>query len=314
MHLLAIVLPALLAGALPASAAAAGAEPAAPAAPEPAALHLAAGSVARHQLVALGRDLVIDGRALADAAALQGSVVVNGSVAGDVVVLSGGVRLGPAARVEGDLFVVGGAIEAAPGARIGGRAVSYPTASSAWLTLLEGPSLGLPARSPLVLGGKLALLAAWAALLMLFFATSGRQLLDTADNVRREPFRAFFVGLTGVVAMLLTALFFSAFAGSLLSFPLLVLVVLLALVLKLWGMVAVFCAVGDWAARRLFRRRRPRPINAATLGLLLLGALKFVPLVGVWAWSAATLIGVGATLATKFGRNEPWFELQAAEG
>jgi hypothetical protein len=241
-------------------------------------------------------------------------VVVNGSGAGDVVVRSGGARRGPRARVEGDLFVVGGAIEAAPGAHIGGRAVSYPTASSAWLTLLEGPSLGLPARSPLVVGGKLALLAAWAALLMLFFATSGRQLLDTADNVRREPFRAFFVGLTGVVAMLLTAVFFSAFAGSLLSFPLLVLVVLLALVLKLWGMVAVFCAVGDWAARRLFRRRRPRPINAGTLGLLLMGALKFVPLVGVWAWSAATLIGVGAALATKFGRNEPWFELQAAEG
>ena len=280
----------------------------------PVALHLAAGSVARRQLVAVGRDLVIDGRALADVAALQGSVVVNGSVAGDVVVLSGGARLGPAARVEGDLFVVGGAIQAAPGARIGGRAVSYPTASSAWLTLLEGPTLGLPARSPLVLGGKLALLAAWAALLMLFFATSGRQLLDTAESVRTEPFRAFFVGLTGVVALLLTALFFSAFAGSLLSLPLLVLVVLLAVVLKLWGMVAVFCAVGDWAARRLFRRPRPRPINAATLGLLLLGALKFVPVVGVWVWSAATLIGVGAALSTKFGRNEPWFELQENYG
>jgi hypothetical protein len=278
------------------------------------ALHLEKGSVARRQLVALGRNLVVDGRALADVAALQGSVVVRGSVAGDVVVLSGGARLGPTARVDGDVFVLGGAIQAAPGARIGGRAVSYPTASSAWLALLEGPSLGLPARSPLLLGAKLALLAAWSALLMLFFATSGRQLLDTAESVRREPFRGFFVGLTGVVAMLLTAVFFSAFAGTLLSFPLLVLVVLLALVLKLWGMVAVFCALGDWAARRLFRRPRPRPINAATLGLLLLGAVKFLPVVGVWVWSAATLIGVGATLATKFGRNEPWFELQPAAG
>ncbi len=270
--------------------------------------------MARQQLVALGRDLVVDGAALADVAALQGSVVIRGSVAGDVVVLSGGARLGPAARIDGDVFVLGGSIEAAPGARIGGRAVSYPTASSAWLALLEGPSLGLPAGSPLLLGAKLALLAAWAALLMLFFATSGRQILGTAESVRREPFRGFFVGLTGVVAMLLTALFFSAFAGTLLSFPLLILVVLLALLLKLWGMVAVFCALGDWAARHLFRRRRPRPINAATLGLLLLGAVKFLPVVGVWAWSVATLIGVGATLTTKFGRYEPWFELQAAEG
>ena len=287
------------------------AAPAPPPAGAPA-LHLEKGSIARHQLVAVGRDLVVDGEALGDVAALHGSVAVSGSVGGDVVVLSGGVRLAPTARVDGDLFVVGGAIEAAPGARIGGRAVSYPTASSAWLTLLEGPTLGLPGRSPLLIGAKLALLAAWSALLMLFFATSGRQLLGTAESVRREPFRAFFVGLTGIVAMLLTAVFFSAVAGTLFSFPLLVLVVLLALVLKLWGMVAVFCALGDWAARRLFRRPRPRPINAATLGLLLLGALKFVPVVGLWAWSAASLIGVGATLATKFGRNEPWFELQAA--
>ncbi|HEX5759375.1 MAG TPA: hypothetical protein VF121_09295 [Thermoanaerobaculia bacterium] len=278
------------------------------------ALRLEAGSVARRQLVAVGRDLVVEGRALGDVAALQGSVAVSGSVAGDVIVLSGDARLGPTARVGGDVFVVGGSIHAAPGARIEGRGVSYPTASSAWLTLVEGPSLGLPAHSPLILGAKLALLAAWAALLMLFFATAGRQVLGTAASVRREPFRGFFVGLVGIVAMLLTALFFSAFAGAFLALPLLALVVLLAVLLKLWGMVAVFCALGDWTARRLFRRARPRPINAATLGLLLLGALKFLPLVGVWAWTAATLIGVGATLTTKFGRYEPWFELSAAEG
>ena len=57
------------------------------------------------------------------------------------------------------------------------------------------------------------------------------------------------------------------------------------------------------------RRSRPRPLNAATLGLLVLGAVKFIPYVGLWAWTAASLIGIGATLSTKFGRREPWFEL-----
>jgi len=93
-----------------------------------------------------------------------------------------------------------------------------------------------------VLGAKLALLAAWAALVLLFFAASGRQVMETGDGVRREPFRSFFVGLTGVVCLLLTGLFFSAFAGGVIGVPLLVLVVLLAMVLKLWGMVAVFYA------------------------------------------------------------------------
>jgi hypothetical protein len=273
-----------------------------------AALRLERGSLVRHQLVAIGRGLIVDGEAYGDVAAVEGSVEISGRVTGDVVVLGGDVRLLPTARVGGDVSALGGVIRAAPGARVEGRMVSYPTASSAWVTLLEGPSLGLGFASRLVIGAKLALLAAWAALLLLLFAASGRQVLGTADGVRREPFRSFVIGLTGVLALVLTALFFSVFTGGLVGVPMLVLVVLLALILKLWGMVAVFYALGEWLARRVFHRR-PRPLNAATLGLLVMGAVKFLPWIGVWAWMAATLIGIGAALATKFGRREPWFEL-----
>ena len=272
------------------------------------ALRLEAGSVSSQQLVGVGRDVIVQGQALADVAALDGSVEVSGQVTGDVVVMRGDVRLTSTARVGGDIFVVGGSVHAAPGAHAGGRMVSYPTASNAWMTLLEGPSLGLGFASRLVVGAKLALMAAWAALLLLFFAASGRQLLETADGVRREPFRSFFVGLTGVVSLVLTGLFFSAFARGLIGVPLLILVVILALVLKLWGMVAVFYALGDWVSRHLLRRRF-RPLNAATIGLLVLGAVKFLPWFGVVAWTTATFIGIGAALSTKFGRREPWFEL-----
>ncbi len=190
---------------------AAGRSPASPAPAELArpteevALRLEKGSLARHQLVALGRDLIIEGEALGDVAALEGSVEVTGRVAGDVVVLGGDVQLGPAARIGGDIFVLRGKIRAARGAHTDGRMVSYPTASAALVTMMEGPSLGLGFASPLVISAKLALLAAWAALLLLLFAASGRQVLETADGIRREPFRSFFTGLTGVLALVLTA-------------------------------------------------------------------------------------------------------------
>jgi hypothetical protein len=272
------------------------------------ALRLERGSLARHQLAAIGRDIVVAGEADGDVAAVEGSVEISGRVTGDVVVLGGDVRLLPTARVGGDVSALGGVIRAAPGAQVDGRMVSYPTASAAWLTLMEGPSLGLGFASRLVVGAKLALLAAWAALLLLLFAASGREVLGTADGVRREPFRSFWIGLTGVLALVLTGLFFSVFTGGLVGVPLLVLVVLLAMILKLWGMVAVFSAFGEWLAHRLFRHRL-RPLSAATLGLLVLGAVKFLPWIGVWAWTAATLIGIGAALSTKLGRREPWFEL-----
>lgn len=275
------------------------------------ALRLEPGAIARHQLVAVARDIEVDGDALADVAALNGSVLVRGSVKGDVIVIGGSARLGPRASVDGDISVIGGVIQADPGARIGGRSVAYPNASPSLTTLLEGPSLGLSDASPLVLGAKLALLAAWAALLLLLFAASGRQMLETAEDVRREPFLSFFTGLTGVAALVLTALALTIFLGGLAWAPMLALVALLLLVLKLWGMVAVFYALGDWVALRLLHRNL-RPLNAATLGLLLMGAIKFLPYVGVWAWTAATLIGIGATLATKFGRREAWFDLASA--
>src|SRR5262249_3698708 len=140
------------------------------------------------------------------------------------------------------------------------------------------------------------------------FAASGRQMLETADDVRREPFLSFVTGLTGVAALVLTALACTILVGGLARAPMLVLVVLLLIVLKLWGMVAVFYALGDWLALHLMRRSL-RPLNAATLGLLVMGGIKFLPIVGVWVWTTATLVGIGATLATKFGRREVWFDL-----
>lgn len=271
------------------------------------------GSVARQEVVALGRDLVVAGEAMSDVVSISGSTRVTGRVGGDVIVLGGDGLLSETARVAGDVFVLGGRLETAPGARIEGRSVSYPTVSSAWLTLMEGPSLGLSARSPVVLGAKLALIAAWLALTLLLFATSGRQLLETSESVQANAGRNFVTGVAGVLAMLLTALFFSAFAAAIVGIPLLILVVLLALVLKLWGMVSVFHATGYWLLARLLKKRA-LPLNYALVGLLVLGAIKLVPWVGTWTWTVATFIGVGSTLTTKFGRQEPWFDLEVPDG
>ncbi len=275
--------------------------------PAETAYHLQEGSIARNRIVAMGRDLMIDGEALSHAVALSGSARVSGRVAGDVIVLGGDARLASTAEIGGDVYVLSGRIDAEPGATIGGRSVAYPDASALWVSLIQGPALGLSASSPLVLGAKLALLAFWAFVSLLLFAIGRRELLSTSDSVRVEPFRNFFLGLTGVAAMVLTALFFSAFAGALVGVPLVVLVVVIALVLRFWGMVAVFHALGAWLSQRL-KRRPPLPLTAATYGLLALGVLKFLPFIGIWTWSVATFIGVGAALSTKFGRREAWFE------
>ena len=274
-------------------------------------LRLEAGSVARQPIVAVGRGVEVEGEALAGVTALNGSVAVSGLVHGDVTVLGGDLILASTAVIEGDALVLGGRLLAAGGSRLSGRAVAYPTVSRAWLTLLEGPSLGMGATSPLVLGAKLGLVAAWLALTLLLFASAGRPLVRTSEEVRNEPLRCFAAGLVGLATIVLSALFLSAFLPTLLGVPLLVLVALFALVLKLWGMVAIFHSFGRFCVSR-FARRRIVQLHAAVLGLTLLGMIKLVPMAGVWVWTAATLIGVGATLRSKFGRFEPWFASDGA--
>ncbi len=274
------------------------------------ALTLEAGSVSHRELVAIGRNLVVDGEAERDAVAISGSARVGGRVDGDLIVLQGNAELRPGAVIAGDVFVLGGHLIVDPHATIRGRAVSYPTVSAAWLTLIEGPSLGLSATSTVVLGTKLALLAAWLLLAIFLFAAAGRDQIATSHAIRAQPFRLFFIGLTAVLSLTLTAVLLTAVAAPLAGMPLLILVVIAALVLKLWGVVAVFHAVGSRLLRR-FPRLRPNPVNSMLVGLLVLGALKLLPWVGTWVWTIASLIGVGAALVTKLGRREPWFGVEA---
>jgi hypothetical protein len=271
------------------------------------ALVISEGSVARREIVALGRDLEIRGEAQDTVAAVNGSVRVSGTVTGDVIVLGGSAYLGEKARVRGDVFVLGGRIETSPGTEIGGRSVSYPTLGAAWLILLEGPSLGLASTSRVVIGAKMALLAAWLGWSILLFAVGGRELLNTSDALSHEPFRCFVTGFSGVLALFLTALLMSSLAAVVIGVPLLFLVIGIAMALKLWGLVALFHAAGS-AMTRLLSGPRLNSLNHAVLGLLALGAVKLVPYVGTWVWTAASLMGVGATLLTKFGRQEPWLQ------
>lgn len=283
------------------------------AAPAPAtdprpAFRLEAGSIARHQIVAVGRDAVIEGEALADVAVLNGTARIEGSVAGDLVVLGGDVSLAASARLAKDVFVLGGRVHAEPGAEIAGRTVAYPSVSRAWLTLLEGPSLGLAATSPVVVAAKLALAAVWLTLVLVLFAVAGRAVAATSEEAAVEPFRCFATGLVGLATIVVTALFFAAFLPAVIAVPLLALVALLAVGLKLWGMVAVFQAAGAWILRRVGRPRRRLALHAAVAGLVVLAAIKLVPYVGLWVWTVASLIGIGAALRSKLGRREPWFD------
>ena len=96
-------------------------------------------------------------------------------------------------------------------------------------------------------------------------------------------------------------------------FPLIPILGVFAILTKIYGMVAVFHAVGTLVAgsrnrEQLASRKWLRgDLAMVVVGVLILGAIRLIPGVGAIVWGCASIFGVGVALATKFGRREPWF-------
>ncbi|MCL6450739.1 MAG: polymer-forming cytoskeletal protein [Acetobacteraceae bacterium] len=272
------------------------------------------GRVAEDVRVAVG-DATVGGSVEGSVKVGFGRARVDGRVGGSVELGLGQVELGPGAYVAGDVIVERGRITASPAARVAGRvAVDRPVGSWSWAEagFFRLPSLEWPWWMPWrgfgpwawLVAGSLGRLVAWLALGLVAYLLFPRALERQAGALARYP---GWVALAGI--------------GSLAAFP----VAVLALVVTLVGIAAIpALAVGLVAAGgfgciavaltvgRLVRGRgrfpvRPLPFADVVIGVALLWALGWVPLVG-WLFSlAAALFGLGVGVSTVFGAFEPWF-------
>ena len=162
-----------------------------------------------------------------------------------------------------------------------------------------------------------ALLVVWLIGSTVLTLVSGRDVRYSATELRIAPLHCLIVGLLALTSFLLTAVAFNYLVPYLIGTPLLIALGVFAILTKIYGMVAVFHAVGTW----LFGAKRRQDLESRWLrgdlamviaGLLVLGAIRLIPLVGPIVWGMASVFGVGVALATKFGRREPWFLAHSA--
>ncbi len=160
---------------------------------------------------------------------------------------------------------------------------------------------------------KVSLLFVWIVAAVVVTLATPREVRYSAIEVRGAALHSFALGLVAVTSFVLTAILFSYLIPYLIGIPLLVALALFALVAKIYGMIAVFHALGTLLAgarsrEQLAGRRWLRGDLAMVLiGVLLLGALRLIPFAGTVIWAIASVFGIGTALATKFGRREPWF-------
>jgi hypothetical protein len=172
------------------------------------------------------------------------------------------------------------------------------------------------------LAGGLAMLQRTAVILSLMFVwliaavvvtlMSGREVRYSSVELRASALHCFALGLVALTSFVLTAIVFSYYP-SVIGVPLLIALAVFAVVTKIYGAIAVFHALGTVVAgarsREALERRRwlRGDLAMVVIGVLILGAIRLIPVVGTIVWALMSVFGVGTALATKFGRREPWF-------
>ena len=226
-------------------------------------------------------------------------VDIRSTITGDLFVLGGHVTLRDGARVNGNLITAGGTVEGTDG-RIGGRV--YP------LTTLQGAAATMSKSAVIV-----SLLFVWLIVAIIVTLMSGREVRYSSIEIRASALYCFAVGLVAFTSFFITAIVFSYLVPYLIGIPLLAALAVFAILTKVYGMIAVFHAIGTLVAgsrtrEQLTSRKWLRgDLAMVVIGVLILGAVRLIPVVGPLAWSVTSFFGIGVALATRFGRREPAF-------
>jgi hypothetical protein len=254
-------------------------------------------SIGRDQYL-FGRDGVIDHAVDGNVQVYGGNVVVQAPVSGDLLVVGGDVSVRAPGRIGGNVIHAGGNVTGTE--LVAGRVYSMAT--------LEGAAATIQKTAVVV-----SLLFVWFVAAIVVTLMSGGDVRFSSGELRISAMHCFALGLVALTSFVLTAIVFSYLVPYLIGIPLLAALAVFAILTKIYGMIAVFHAVGTLIAgvrsrKQLASRKWLRgDLAMVVIGVIVLGVIRLIPVVGAIAWALASIFGVGTALATKFGRREPWF-------
>lgn len=227
-----------------------------------------------------------------------GSVVIEGTVTGSVVVFGGEARFARGARVREDVIAFGGSLDIEDGVAIGGdvaalfgtlkRGTESPQSCMACVDEKRDPWAEFFEK----LFGNLASGAVAWLLGAMLIALAPARVERLRVEVERRPWRNVGLGLLGAAGLVLTA---ATLVITLIGIPLAVVLVVLALV----ATYLTFCVVPLAAGRRLAGERSRNPYVHQAIGCVLLFVVLSIPVVGGIFSFVGTLLALGALIRTR---------------
>lgn len=222
-----------------------------------------------------------------------GSIRANGTVRGPLVAVGGQVELGPQALVHGPAVSLGGKTLRAEGGRVegpivdlpGGRAlgkltalIAYVAAASAAIYVVAKASVGI----------------GWIVLSAALVALFPKPLRQTKDHLDRQFVEC---GVAGLVAWPAGLVISVTLLVSIIGAPLIPLLLTAAAAAYVWGFSAIAYLLGE----RLAMGRWKNPFASMAAGMLVLKLLQWVPVVQWAVFSIVAIVGVGASILSRFG-------------
>jgi hypothetical protein len=238
-------------------------------------------------------------------------VIINGKVeffgqTENLILVNGAVKLHPGSKVTRQLVVLNGNVEQMKGAespeasvkilgRFGNWKDKFKSRLNEWLPSndsVEGFFSGL-ARFlflPLALAVPLAIFVILTVIAMIFLSVAP-QLSRLADETfLRSPIASLGWGVLGFLAFTPIVVLMVI---SIVGIPIIPLFVLFCLLLALAGFFTVCRGLGHWLLSKMIK---PSRFVSTLVGLVILFALTFMPIIGSFVGTTALLLGTGAIL------------------
>jgi hypothetical protein len=251
---------------------------------------------------------------------------IDNRVAGDVVVFGADIELGPEARVEGDAVAIGGDIRLAEGAvvarhvvavfggvevpvdaDIGGRVLCFSSLATLLSTsAVREASLGADFSMRLLAAGGWLMVTTGLAFLFPTRMRYGSWALPSLGI--KVPALGMMAGLT-VFASLIAALGL----GPVIGVPLVGGLMVVFFVARAVGLTVLGCWVGASVLKRWVRHLLPISLEVF-VGVLVLLAVRFLPVIGETMWILISLVALGASVAVLGVSADHWrAELSSAK-
>jgi hypothetical protein len=258
----------------------------------------AAGSAAEDKsIIKIGSDVVIEtGQKVRHVITLGGQITVSGAVESHVVAVGGSVVLTKTAFVGGNVVTLGGVIVMARDSQVNGNLMEI-NSSNLYDTLTTALSSEWEGWSWIFAVISLAIFLVLMVLALLIVALLPKPVSVVADAIGENTFKVVLCGLLGLVLIAPLALLLTISVVGIALIPLEVIVVVCSILLG-------FIAVGQLIGRKVYQLlKRPNPgiVRETFWGLIILWLVGWLPYIGWMAKAVAIVIGLGATLVTRFG-------------